>query len=78
MVPADVEWALGRMPSREVIDPLVELVEEEAPTVRYTAADGLTRTANRLIAAGKESRREGGLAPLSARQPRKAARSNVS
>jgi HEAT repeat protein len=78
MVRADVAWALGRIPSREVIDPLVELVEEEAPTVRYTAADGLARTANRLIAAGKESRREGGLAALSARQQRNAARRNVS
>jgi HEAT repeat protein len=77
MVRADVAWALGRMSSREVIDPLVELVEEEAPTVRYTAADGLARTANRLIAAGKESRREGGLAALSARQPRNAARRKV-
>jgi HEAT repeat protein len=78
MVRADVAWALGRMSSREVIDPLVELVEEEVPTVRYTAADGLARTASRLIAVGKRDRREEGLAVLPARLQRNAARRNVS
>jgi HEAT repeat protein len=78
LVRADVAWALGRMSSREVIEPLVELIEEQASTVRYTAADGLARTTNRLIAAGKEGRRGGGLAALSARQQRNAARRNVS
>ncbi len=77
IVRADVAWALGRMSSREVIDPLVELVEEEAPTVRYTAADGLARTASRLIAARKR-RPAAEAAALSARQQRNAARRNVS
>jgi HEAT repeat protein len=49
MVRADVALALGRMSSRRVIDPLVELVQEEAPAVRYTAAEGLVRIVSRLI-----------------------------
>lgn len=78
MVRADVAWALGRMSSRKVIEPLVELVQEEAPTVRYTAADGLARAAGRLIGAGKAGRREGEIAAESTRHQRKAARRNVS
>jgi HEAT repeat protein len=77
MVRADVAWALGRMSSGAVLDPLVELVQEEIPTVRYTAADSLARTANRLIGSGNEGLRQGGVtAP--ARHQRKDARRNVS
>jgi HEAT repeat protein len=78
MVRADVAWALGHMSSRKVIDPLIELVQEEVPTVRYTAADGLARTANRLIGAGNEGRREAGLAGTSVWHQRNAARRNTS
>lgn len=74
MVRADVAWAFGRMSIRKVIDPLIELVQEEAPTVRYTAADGLARTANRLIGAGNEGRLKGRLTAAFAQHQRKARR----
>jgi HEAT repeat protein len=54
MVRAGVAWALGHMTSGKVIDPLVELVQEEAPAVRHTAADGLARTVSKLIGPPKE------------------------
>ncbi|MBI2962935.1 MAG: HEAT repeat domain-containing protein [Deltaproteobacteria bacterium] len=78
LVRADVAWALGHMSSHEVIEPLIELVQEEAPTVRYTAADALARTAGRLIGPGKEARWKGEIAAASARHQWKAARRNVS
>jgi len=78
LVRADVAWAFGRMSSREVIEPLIELVQEKNPTVRYTAADALARTAGRLIAAGKQGKGEGQVAAESTRHERKAARRNVS
>ncbi|HTY53879.1 MAG TPA: HEAT repeat domain-containing protein [Candidatus Binataceae bacterium] len=47
---ADVAWGLGRISSPKCIDPLLRLVTETDPAVRYTAADALTRTANHLLA----------------------------
>lgn len=54
MVRADLAWALGRMTSPAAIDPLVELVQEEAPAVRYTAAEGLARATHRLMGMGND------------------------
>jgi HEAT repeat protein len=67
IVRAEVAWALGRIPSRRVIDPLIELVQEKAPEVRYTAAEGLARTATRLIRTEKNGPQQGALAPVPAR-----------
>ena len=78
MVRADVAWALGRMPSHEVIEPLIELLQQGVPTVRYTAADGLARTTNRLIGTGNDGRKREGLVATPAGSQRKAARRNVS
>jgi len=47
---ADIAWALGKIGSPKVIDPLLGLVVESDPAVRYTAAEGLARTANHLLA----------------------------
>ncbi len=64
---AEVAWALGRIPSRRVIDPLTELVQEKAPAVRYTAAEALARTATRLIRTEENAPQQGALAPVPAR-----------
>ena len=46
---ADVAWALGRIAGPRCIDPLMGMVVEPDPAVRYTAADALARTSNRLL-----------------------------
>jgi HEAT repeat protein len=46
---ADVAWALGRIAGPRCIDPLMGMVVESDPAVRYTAADALARTSNRLL-----------------------------
>jgi HEAT repeat protein len=78
LVRAGVAWALGHMTSRKVIDPLVELVQEEAPAVRHTAADGLARTVSKLIGPPKEGQQNERLAVTSARPPTRGSRRNVS
>jgi len=78
LVRADVAWALGRVSSKSVIDPLVELVQEEAPAVRYTAADGLARAADRLIGGANQGKRGRYPAATSERNQEKAARRSVS
>jgi HEAT repeat protein len=77
MIRADVAWALGRMSRREVIDPLVELVQEREATVRYTAADGLARTTNRLNGKTGDDRNEG-LVAVPARDSGNQARRKIS
>ncbi len=77
MVRAGVAWALGHMASRKVINPLVELVQEEEPAVRHTAADGLARAVSKLIGPSNEGRQNEGLA-ASARPQTKGSRRNVS
>jgi len=51
---------LGRIGSRSCIKPLLSMVTEQTPAVRYTAADGLGRIADRMLkepnAAGAQSR----------------------
>ncbi len=56
---ANVAWALGRIAGPNCIDPLMGLVVESDPAVRYTAADALARTSNRLLShpAGSASKR---------------------
>jgi len=49
---ADLAWALGRIASHDGISVLIEMVREEEPAVRYTAADALDRTAKRLLGGG--------------------------
>jgi HEAT repeat protein len=66
------------MSSQRVIEPLIELVQEEEPTVRYTAADALARTAGQLIGAGKQDRRGGEVTAESMQHERKAARRSLS
>ena len=78
LVRAGVAWALGHMTSRKVIDPLVELVQEEAPAVRHTAADGLARTVSKLIGPPKEGQQNERLAATSARPQTRGSRRNVS
>lgn len=46
---ANVAWALGRIAGQRCIDPLMGMVVESDPAVRYTAADALVRTSNRLL-----------------------------
>ena len=46
---ADIAWALGRIAGPRCIDPLMGMVIETDPAVRYTAADALARTSNRLL-----------------------------
>jgi len=46
---ADVAWALGRIAGPRCIEPLMGMVVESDPAVRYTAADALARTSNRLL-----------------------------
>jgi HEAT repeat protein len=77
LVRANVAWALGHMSSRKVIDPLVELVQEEAPAVRHTAADGLARTVSKLIGPPNGGPQNEGLA-ASARPQTRESRRNVS
>lgn len=48
---AEVAWALGRIGSPGSIPTLLELVQEQDPMIRYTAADGLNRIATRLLRA---------------------------
>jgi len=49
MMRANVAWALGRIAGPECIDPLMGMVVETDPAVRYTAADALARTSNKLL-----------------------------
>jgi HEAT repeat protein len=77
IVRADVAWALGRMSSVKVIEPLVELVQEESAAVRYTAADGLARTTGRLIGVDGKGQQQGGVAPVPAQDRRNAHRRKV-
>ncbi len=46
---ADVAWALGRLARPGCIKPLIAMVLESDPAVRYTAADALARTTDRLL-----------------------------
>ncbi|MGD0074173.1 MAG: HEAT repeat domain-containing protein [Candidatus Binataceae bacterium] len=48
MMRASVAWSLGRIGTQRCIEPLLGLVAEPDPAVRYTAADALVRVANRL------------------------------
>jgi HEAT repeat protein len=50
IVRAQVAWAMGRIGSPRAIEPLVAMIQEPAAAVRYTAADALDRTAERLLA----------------------------
>jgi HEAT repeat protein len=77
LVRAGVAWALGHMSSGKVIDPLVELVQEQEPAVRHTAADGLARTVSKLIGPPKEGRPNERLA-ASAQPQTRGSRRNVS
>ena len=77
MVRAAVAWAFGHMANRKVVDPLVELVQEQAPEVRHTAADGLARTVSKLIGPADEGRQNERFA-ASARPQTRASRRNFS
>jgi len=46
---AQIAWSLGRISQPSAIVTLIELVQEQDPAVRYTAADALDRTAQRLV-----------------------------
>lgn len=46
---ADIAWALGRIARPACIEPLIDMVAEPDAAVRYTAADALARTTNRLL-----------------------------
>jgi HEAT repeat protein len=46
---ADVAWSLGRIGSPKGIEPLLAMVQDPDPAVRYTAADGLDHTAIHLL-----------------------------
>jgi len=46
---ADVAWALGRIARPSCIEPLVDMMGQPDPAVRYTAADALARTTSRLL-----------------------------
>jgi HEAT repeat protein len=46
---AQIAWALGRIARADGIALLIGLVQESDPAVRYTAADALDRTAQRLL-----------------------------
>jgi HEAT repeat protein len=47
---AQIAWSLGRIAQSDGIAILIALVQEKDPAVRYTAADALDRTAQRLLA----------------------------
>jgi HEAT repeat protein len=49
MMRADIAWSLGRIGSPNGIVMLLGMVQETAPAVRYTAADGLDQTAIHLL-----------------------------
>ncbi|HTY57049.1 MAG TPA: HEAT repeat domain-containing protein, partial [Candidatus Binataceae bacterium] len=49
IVRADVAWALGRIARPNCIQPLLNMIAEPDPAVRYTAADALARTTSRLL-----------------------------
>ncbi len=49
IVRADVAWALGRIARPACIEPLIDMVAEPDVAVRYTAADALARTTDRLL-----------------------------
>jgi HEAT repeat protein len=78
LVRADVAWALGHISNQTVIDPLVELVQDQEPAVRYTAADGLARTTNRLNGKAGDGRRIEGLIAVPARQTGNPAKRRIS
>jgi len=46
---AEIAWSLGRIGSPKGIGMLLAMVQETAPAVRYTAADGLDHTAIHLL-----------------------------
>ncbi len=46
---AQIAWSLGRIARPDGIAILIALVQEKDPAVRYTAADALDRTAQRLL-----------------------------
>jgi HEAT repeat protein len=49
IVRADVAWALGRIGRPKCIEPLLDMIAQPEPAVRYTAADALARTTSRLL-----------------------------
>jgi HEAT repeat protein len=51
---AEVAWALGRIGTADVIEPLMALVADSDRSVRYTAADALDRAAMCLLGLGSE------------------------
>jgi HEAT repeat protein len=46
---AQIAWSLGRIARPESIRPLLPLLRSSNPTVRYSAADALARTATQLL-----------------------------
>ncbi len=46
---AQIAWSLGRIARPESIRPLLPLLKNSNPTVRYSAADALARTATQLL-----------------------------
>jgi HEAT repeat protein len=63
IVRANLAWALGRVGNPSVIALLLDLIRERDPAVRYTAADGLARTASRLLVVAAESKEKKEVAP---------------
>ncbi len=46
---AEVAWALGRIARPNCVEPLIDMIAQPEPAVRYTAADALARTTSRLL-----------------------------